>query len=349
MQLNKLLKAWQQRDQNKNFVIEPLQKYDTLEKAGNSKQGELLLKQGKVGCIIVAGGQATRLGSDKPKGCFEIFPNKSLFRIFAEKTLYHLKQSNDPLPLAIMTSIENHEQTIRHFEEHHFFGLNPSQVSFFQQGQFPFLDEDGIPLKIFGPSGNGTSLFHFMESGIGRSWHKQGIDYVNFVQIDNPLADPFDPALLGYHHNHPADITLKAIRRKDPLEKLGLIVLENKQPRVIEYNEVSEEEKLAHSSNGNLRHLFGSISSYCFNLEFIRKLHDENALEKMPLHIAYKIIPSMLQKGYKFEYFIFDVLAFAKNINVLVYPRELCFAALKESSDLNAVRQALEEGGRCPP
>ncbi|MEL7266656.1 MAG: UTP--glucose-1-phosphate uridylyltransferase, partial [Planctomycetota bacterium] len=49
--------------------------------------GEQVLRDGKVAVVIVAGGQGTRLGFDKPKGMFPIGPvsNRTLFQIFADR------------------------------------------------------------------------------------------------------------------------------------------------------------------------------------------------------------------------------------------------------------------------
>src|SRR5262245_33544544 len=49
--------------------------------------GEKALHAGRVGAILVAGGEATRLGSNTPKGMFPIGPvsNKSLFQLLAEQ------------------------------------------------------------------------------------------------------------------------------------------------------------------------------------------------------------------------------------------------------------------------
>ncbi len=51
--------------------------------------GEGLLKAGQVGAILVAGGQGTRLGFDKPKGMFPIGPvsHATLFQVLAEQLL----------------------------------------------------------------------------------------------------------------------------------------------------------------------------------------------------------------------------------------------------------------------
>src|SRR5579872_1121127 len=50
-------------------------------------EGEEALRRGEVAVLLVAGGQGSRLGFEKPKGMFAIGPvsNASLFRIHAEK------------------------------------------------------------------------------------------------------------------------------------------------------------------------------------------------------------------------------------------------------------------------
>jgi UDP-N-acetylglucosamine/UDP-N-acetylgalactosamine diphosphorylase len=145
-------------------------------RAGNGAyrdSGLELLRQGKVGCLVVAGGQGTRLGHDGPKG--EVarlcHPPKSLFQLLAEKTLAASKQAGRPLSLAIMTSPLNHKQTVTFFRQHDYFGLNAAQIDFFQQEMLPLLDQKGDLFleergKIAeGPDGNGTSLKHFVRSG----------------------------------------------------------------------------------------------------------------------------------------------------------------------------------------
>ena len=63
--------------------------------ADATKHGRELLRAGKVGAFIVAGGQGTRLGYEGPKGEYPVTPirNKPLFQVFAEQLLAHSRRS----------------------------------------------------------------------------------------------------------------------------------------------------------------------------------------------------------------------------------------------------------------
>lgn len=76
----------------------------------------------------------------------------------------------------------------------------------------------------------------------------------------------------------------------------------------------------------------------------------------MPLHPAYKAVKYLDAQGisrqadkpmaWKFEKFIFDVLPFTQNVKVMDYPREVCFAPLKNFSGPESpetVRAALQK------
>jgi UDP-N-acetylglucosamine/UDP-N-acetylgalactosamine diphosphorylase len=97
--------------------------------------GFLLLEQGQVAAFLVAGGQGSRLGFEGPKGAYDIgLPSKkSLFQIQAERISNLSARAGHPIPWCIMTSPLNHEDTITHFEDHHFFGLPRDSIRFFSQ------------------------------------------------------------------------------------------------------------------------------------------------------------------------------------------------------------------------
>src|SRR5437867_3049803 len=88
-------------------------------------RGRELLKQGKVGAFLVAGGQGTRLGYDGPKGEYQVTPikKKPLFQVFAEQLRAWGRDAGRAVPWYIMTSDANDVATRAFFERHNYFGL----------------------------------------------------------------------------------------------------------------------------------------------------------------------------------------------------------------------------------
>lgn len=346
-------------------TIEPFTDFSFIGQHDDLSKGKQLLHEGKMGCLVLAGGQGTRLRFDGPKGRFPVslIKHKSLFQLLAEKTLAASKQASIPLSLAIMTSPENDEITKRFFADHHYWGLNPEQVSFFCQGTLPLLDGQG---QLFlesryhiaeGPNGNGQCLHDFYKSGIWKKWSEQGIQYLNVILIDNPLADPFDAELLGFHARQDAEITIKCTEKLKPQEKVGVIVKENGRVGVIEYSELSELSKTATRADGRLHYCCANLSLFCFSMNFIKSTVTKSA--SLPLHKAWKAAKFVNEAGithlsatpiaWKFETFIFDWLGYADRIFALLYPREQCFAPLKNytgEDSLETVQQAIQKRER---
>lgn len=132
--------------------IEPLPKSisESVSNTANTKEWRKIglgaIARGEVGVLLMAGGQGTRLGSSAPKGCYDIgLPShKSLFQYQAERiarlqTLAeldnHKPSGSVVIPWYVMTSGPTRRETEAYFKEHSYFGLDPSNVVFFEQGQ----------------------------------------------------------------------------------------------------------------------------------------------------------------------------------------------------------------------
>lgn len=337
--------------------FESYQDFCYLDQADLADEGLNALKEGLMGCLIVAGGQASRLGlGNTPKGkCRVTFAkNKTLFQLIAEKTVSASKMAQKKLSIAFMTSPLNDRETKEYFKENNYFGLSEEQVDFYCQSTLPFLDYNGSlfletdTLLAQGPDGNGDSLKNFYLSGIWNKWQKLGIKYVNFILIDNPLADPFDVNLLGTMVKNTAEVTIKAVQREHVDEKVGVIVKDHNKIKVVEYTELLESEKSALDNQGKFKHLLANISLFCFSMDFVKKVAHLSE-DQIPLHAVKKKVKKLGEDSYfawKFERFIFDLLPFADQISTIVYPRNKAFAPLKNFSgpdSMESVQAALQQ------
>ena len=114
------------------------------------------IAENKVGVVLMAGGQGTRLGSSAPKGCFDIgLPShKSLFQLQAERILSTQRlaakkagktgEEADKIivPWYVMTSGPTREPTEKFFMDNNFFGLKKENVIVFEQGTLPCISND---------------------------------------------------------------------------------------------------------------------------------------------------------------------------------------------------------------
>ena len=289
--------------------------------------GEKELKAGRVAALLVAGGQGSRLGYDGPKGCYSIGPitGAPLFYFHARKILARTVRYGRTIPFYVMTSEANNEATIRCFEENDYFGLNPKDVFFFTQGMWPGMTKDGkiimdAPGHVFmSPDGHGGLLAALKRSGALADMKSRGIKSVFFFQVDNPLVEIADPAFIGYHVANKSEYSLKLCAKRDPYEKVGMPMQFGKSFRMVEYTEMTKERE---------------------------------AGKAMPLHLAFKKIPYVDEKGkvvkpaepngYKFEKFIFDVLPNARRAAFLAFDQKDEFSPVKnaEGSDSPATCKA---------
>lgn len=289
-----------------------------------SKQWEPLgsdkISQGKVACLILAGGQGSRLGSHLPKALFPIADGKTLLEIQLDKIAR--------TPCAIITSPGSHQQIAD------FLKSTPFAPTLVCQPEAPFLDSQGnwilrCPGQLAsGPDGNGHALHLLKTHGILEEWKRQGIEIISIIPIDNPLADPIDPVFIGYHTSQSADTTLKVIRRQSFEEKVGILVHNQGRILVQEYSELAEEQE------GSLAYTV----MHALTLSFAERVSNLD----MPWHIARKQDPISKQWIWKFERFLFDTLVASEKTHLLLYPREEIFAPLKDEKSLATVQQALQ-------
>ena len=108
-------------------------------------RGAQALREGRVAFAMLAGGQASRLRYDGPKGAYPIGPvsERSLFRILTEQVL-RARRDFGVLPLLAVTTSSTTDAATRHFyESHDCFGMDRDSLVFSSQASLPALDDEG--------------------------------------------------------------------------------------------------------------------------------------------------------------------------------------------------------------
>ena len=322
-------------------------------------RGRELLREGRVGYVLVAGGQASRLGYEGPKGAFPIGPvsGRSLFELHARRLLRaaHLT-GRRPGPWYVMTSPANDAATREFFERHGHFGLVPEDVFFFAQDMLPALDERGRILlarrdELFlAPNGHGGVLQGLRSSGALADMRGRGLEVLSYFQVDNPLVRPADPLFLGLHRLEDAGMSSKVVRKRDPGEKVGVIGRVDGRLGCIEYSDLPDQLRHARDEQGELRFGAGNIAVHALAVDFLEDLgRGELAL---PWHVARKRVSALdpldpggapaERTGFKFETFVFDALARSERSVTLEVERAAEFSPVKnaEGEDSPATARA---------
>jgi len=313
-----------------------------------AERGRELLAAGRVGMMVVAGGQGTRLGFDGPKGAFPIGPvtDRSLFEIQAQKIRGLRRRYGRPLPWYIMTSAATDAPTREFFERHGHFELPPEDICFFRQGMVPSLDFEGRLLleqkdRIFeNPNGHGGALTALLDSGALDDMARRGVDLVFYYQVDNPLVRIGDPEYLGFHDAAGAEMSCKVIEKLEPGENVGIVALVNGKIGMVEYTELKDEHRYARDESGALLYWTGNVAIHIFDTAFVRRVAS-TADALLPYHASAKKIPHVDAEGrlvrpedpngYKLERFVFDALPVARAVCVVEASRSAEYAPVKNA------------------
>lgn len=321
---------------------------DRPEVRAAAERGWQALADGRVALCTVAGGQASRLGFDGPKGAFPLGPvtGASLFQILAGQVRRLRERTGAALPWIIQTGPGNHEQTRRFFARRSFFGLGRDSVRFVCQGTLPALAPDGglllaAPDRLFrNPDGHGGFYRALAAAGVFAELRAAGIDLLHYSQVDNPLARLGDPVFLGLHLAAGAEMSVKVVEKTEPGEKVGLVARVGGRLRCIEYSDLPEELAAARAEDGLLRFRAGNIAIHVFDLAFAERM----AGEGLDLHLARKKVRALAadlepveRDGVKFETFVFDALPRAERAVVQLCRREEEFAPVKNRTGNDSI------------
>ena len=265
-------------------TIEPIDKeiihnYSSLNeetKHNWSFEGAKQIIKGKLGLLVLAGGMGSRLGSNDPKGMYDIgLPShKSLFQIICEKFMRAQAYSAEIWQrvgmncaprfnwmLYIMTHDLNDATTKDFFISNNYFGVPENRIMFFKQASLPPLTFDGkIMLEsktklALCPNGNGA-LFEAIRSNkaFQENLKSNKIDYIHIVGVDNALNKFIDPLQVGLAYSKNLKGCAKFLQKAYPTEPMGVFVVNNGKTDVIEYSELGEEMANQKNDDGTIKY-----------------------------------------------------------------------------------------------
>lgn len=320
------------------------------------------IKAGKVAAVLLAGGMGTRLGSDDPKGMYNIGKTKDvyIFQRIVENLMDVVNAAQKEIYLFVMTSDKNHVKTVNFFKEHNYFGYNENYVKFFMQEMAPATDYEG---KVYmeskfqisnSPNGNGGWFSSMKKWGILDIIHQEGIEYLNVFAVDNVLQRIADPCFVGAVIEHQVEAGAKVVKKAAPDEKVGVMCLEDGKPSVIEYYELTDELMNTLNEKGERVYNFGAVLNYLFEVKALERIIDN----QLQVHIVEKKIPYMdgngnyikpeTPNGHKYELLILDMIHELRNCLPFEVERNKEFAPIKNKTGVDSVESAralLEENG----
>ena len=342
----------------KKGTITPLAAMELDEILANKESftetGIKAIQAGKVAAVLLAGGMGTRLGSDDPKGMYNIGETRDLyiFECLVNNLMDVVKQTGSWIHFFIMTSDKNNDATIKFLTEHDFFGYKAEYVHFFKQEMAAATDYNGkIYLEEKGklstsPNGNGGWFVSMKNAGLLDVVKKEGIEWLNIFAVDNVLQRIADPCFVGATLQKNCVVGAKVVRKNAPDEKVGVMCLEDGRPSIVEYYELTEELMNAKDAKGNPAYNFGVILNYLFNVTALEGLLDGN----LPLHIVEKKIPCLNEagepvkpeapNGYKFENLVLDMIHQLDTCLPYEVVREKEFAPIKNKTGIDSVESA---------
>ncbi|MCI9420976.1 MAG: UDPGP type 1 family protein [Eubacterium sp.] len=329
---------------------------DEIDKKRQSYEtsGIQAIKKCKVGAVLLAGGQGTRLGLDGPKGMLNIGVDKELFLFerLVGNLMEVVEKTGAWIPLFIMTSEKNNEDTVTFFKEKNYFGYDPRYVFFFVQqmapsvsyeGKFYMEDKDKVSTS---PNGNGGWFVSLVKAGLLDEVRKFGVEWLNVFAVDNVLQKIADPVFVGAVLENKCVCGAKVVAKADPNERVGVLCLEDGKPSIVEYYEMTDEIIHSRDGEGKLLYNFGVILNYLFQVDTLVQIVEQN----LPLHVVERKIPYINENGeyvkpeqpngYKFETLVLDMIHLMDNCLSFEVERDKEFAPIKNATGVDSLESA---------
>lgn len=298
----------------------------------------------KIGVITLAGGQGSRLGFKGPKGTFELDTNPkiSLFEVLCNYLKVALVKYNVIVPWYIMTSTDNHNDTIQYFENKNFFGYPREYIKFFTQENLPIIDTNGklVLEEIYkikeGSNGNGNLFFALKRHHILDDMVSKNLEWLFVGGVDNVLLNPLDDVFIGLSIDSGNPIASKTLFKEDPSDISWVFAKKDGKPSIVDCENFVNEVSNIKDSSGKYLYREKNMLAHLFHINALHKMQDIF----IPYHRAFRKSPFVNYEGmkqvpecpniYKFEKFVFDAFSHFDDITLLrVNPLEE-FAPIKD-------------------
>lgn len=264
--------------------------------------GRLDLARGRWGVVIFAGGAATRFwagaekhpqamqvlrrfGGNAPKGLFPVCAKsgRSFLDLFGEQMLASGRDSGSFAPLVLMAGRATRAALQEWVDSSLPDGFPRDMVRVMVQAEHPRVDMDGDLLVrpdgslVFTGDGHGgvfRALLNPCEDGVVTiDWLRaRGVSDIVLHNVDNVAANALEPARLGFHTTGCRAVTLSAVMREDPFEKVGIVALNAGSGRVdvVEYSVCPPALATATDAAGGLLFKPAHINTNLVSLDAVR-------------------------------------------------------------------------------
>ncbi len=331
-------------------IVEPLSGMERKEINARRDEFEAAgiqaIQEKKVGAVLLAGGQGSRLGCEGPKGKVNIGITRTLyiFEQLFQNALQVVEKTGAWVPFYIMTSDKTHEETIEFLKENQYFGYQEDYITFFMQEMTPSVDYEGkllmeAPDRLsLSPNGNGGWFSSMVKAGLLEDVQSRGIEWLNVFAVDNVLQRIADPVFVGATILTGKDSGAKVVKKAEPGERVGVLCKKDGKPSIVEYYEMTPEMLHEKTPEGELSYSYGVILNYLFKLDKLIHILNTN----LPIHVAEKKIPYVTPdgeyiqpsepNGYKFEELVLDMIPLFEDCLPFEVVREEEFAPIKNAT-----------------
>lgn len=309
-----------------------------------SDLGSKAIQNKELAVVTLAGGQGSRLGFKGPKGTFELDtkPKISLFEILCNYLKAASNKFHVDIPWYIMTSSENHEATVKFFEEKNFFGYPRNEITFFTQENLPIIDINGKlvleeihKIKV-ASNGNGNLFAALLHYNLLQDMIQRNVKWIFVGGVDNVLLNPLDTLFIGLTINSGNVISSKTLFKSNPSSTDWVFAIKNGKPAIVDCENFASELSNIKNNNGDYLYRETNMLAHLFNIDALSYM--KNVF--IPYHRAFRKSAFVNYEGmkqvpespniYKFEQFVFDAFSCFDNITLLrVNPMEE-FAPIKD-------------------